>query len=345
MELAIVLIRLALTVIFGTAGITKLIDPRGTREAVKNFGVPDALAPAVSVVLPLVELSIAAGLLVNGTTPASVIGALLLLGLFLIAIAVNLAQGRKHDCHCFGQLHSKPLGWQTLARNAVFALAASFVLWRSLKAPLPSIPDTLSQLNIAQWLAIAAAVLVVVCAFVFLGRREKNKRTVETKLEGLPLNAIAPGFEMNAYDGGMVSLERLLSAGKPLLLIFTNPVCGPCVTLFGEIKEWQEQHRDQLTIAIISFGTIKENFVNVARNGLGQVLLQKRKGEVAEKYGATLTPTAVIVDTNGHIASKLAAGADEIRDLLANIVGPVPSSEENYDGADNVEVSRVLENV
>ena len=99
------------------------------------------------------------------------------------------------------------------------------------------------------------------------------------------------------------------------MLIFANPTCGPCVVLFEEVKEWQESHCEQLTIALISFGTIKENFVNVARNGLGQVLLQQER-EVAEKYGANVTPTAVVVNTSGRIASPLAAGADEIRKLL-----------------------------
>jgi hypothetical protein len=36
---------------------------------------------------------------------------LALLVLFIVAIAVTLARGRKPDCHCFGQLHSKPIGW------------------------------------------------------------------------------------------------------------------------------------------------------------------------------------------------------------------------------------------
>ena len=47
MYLITVLIRLGLTGIFGIAGVTKLIDQRGTRDAVKNFGSPDSLAPAL----------------------------------------------------------------------------------------------------------------------------------------------------------------------------------------------------------------------------------------------------------------------------------------------------------
>jgi protein-disulfide isomerase len=146
---------------------------------------------------------------------------------------------------------------------------------------------------------------------------------------GLPLDSAAPPFELAAYAGGTTSLAQLLEPGKPVLLIFTNPTCGPCVVLFAEVKKWQESHSEQLTIALISFGTIKENFVNVARNGLGQVLLQKQR-EVAEKYNANVTPTAVIVSASGKIASPLAAGADEIRKLLENVVGNAHSSHHHH---------------
>ncbi|MGI8837208.1 MAG: hypothetical protein ACR2H4_11300, partial [Pyrinomonadaceae bacterium] len=65
--------------------------------------------------------------------------------------------------------------------------------------------------------------------------------------------------------------------------------------------------------------TIKDNFVNVARNNLGEVLLQKER-EIGEKYGGLMTPTGVVVSPDGRIASRVAAGADEIRDLLSSVL-------------------------
>jgi peroxiredoxin len=168
---------------------------------------------------------------------------------------------------------------------------------------------------------LLTAVIGTAGVLFFLRRRDRKESTkVAAKPLGLPIAAPAPNFELNAYTGGTISLKQLLAYGKPLLLIFTNPTCGPCVILFEEIKEWQHAHSEQLTIALISFGTIKENFVNVARNSLGQVLLQRER-EVAEKYGANVTPTAVVVNREGKIASPLAAGADEIRQLLATVLG------------------------
>ena len=321
MHLITVLLRIALSAIFGIAGVTKLIDPRGTREAVKNFGSPEPLASALAIILPIVELAIAAGLLFTNTARASAFAALIVLTVFVVAIGINLARGRTHDCHCFGQLYSRPLSWPTLVRNLIFALGAGFVLWQSGTGDGSEIVNTLAQLNISEWLVLLGAVVVIVALLIYLQRRQKHllAKTPEAP-RGLPLDSMAPTFELPAYAGGTITLTQLLDYGKPLLLIFTNPTCGPCVILFAEVKEWQQSHREQLTIALISFGTIKENFVNVARNGLGQVLLQRER-EVAEKYGANVTPSAVVVNTNGRIASPLAAGADEIRKLLTTVLG------------------------
>ncbi len=329
MLLIIVLVRIALSVVFSLAGITKLMDQPGTREAVKNFGAPNAIAPAVAFVLPFIELAIAVGLLFSGTTVVSSIAGILLLGVFVVAISVNLARGQTHDCHCFGQLYSRPLGWSTLARNIVFALGAGFVLWRAALAARPNIVSTLATVSAAGWAAIAVAVAVILLVFFYLQERHSNELAAAVGPEGLPIDSVAPDFELPAYDGGTKSLAQLLERRKPLLLLFTSPHCGPCIVIFKEIKEWQEAHRDQLTIAVITRGTVKDNFVNVARNSLGEVLLQKER-EVGEKYGGLATPTGVVVNPDGRIASRVAAGADAIRDLLNNVIGNAIASSHHH---------------
>lgn len=317
----IIYLRLSLCAVFAVAGVTKLLDLSGTRDALKNFGSPASLIPALSLLLPILELTIAAGLLVDRTTSMAALGALLLLGLFIVAISINLAQGRTHDCHCFGQLHSRPLGWPTLLRNFIFATAAAVLLWQSFTRPMPSLIQAIAMLGTLEWLLLIVGIIAVggaLFGFDFDFRRQgklDEAASAAQKIAGLPVNTVAPEFELKAYHGGTTSLAQLIAHGKPVLLIFTSPTCGPCVVLFQEIKEWQRTHSEQLTIGLISKGTIKDNFVNVARNDLGEVLLQEER-EVAEQYNARVTPTAVVVDLNGHIASPLAAGADEIRSLL-----------------------------
>ena len=332
MALVIALVRLVLSLVFGVAGITKLTDQKGTREAVMNFGAPKGAVPSIAVVLPLMELAIALGLLFSATAWLSALAALFVLGIFVVAISINLAQGKTHECHCFGQIYSRPLGWSTLVRNVVFALAAGVVIWNRPAFQPPLVP-TISQAlaGLSSWQLVILIVGVVAAIGFFLQRLQATpaEQTVESPT-GLPIGSPAPDFELPDYEGGRTSLAQLLALGKPVLLIFTNPKCAPCISLFKEISDWQTAHNDQLTIAVLTFGTIKDNFVNVARNRLGQVLLQEKK-EVASLYEANLTPTAVIIDTEGRILTNLAAGGDEIRTLLQNHVenmSPAPENEQ-----------------
>ena len=60
--------------------------------------------------MPIAELAVAIALLPVRTARIGGLGALLLLALFTIAIGRSIARGEATDCHCFGQLHSEPIG-------------------------------------------------------------------------------------------------------------------------------------------------------------------------------------------------------------------------------------------
>jgi thiol-disulfide isomerase/thioredoxin len=322
MSLAILFTSLALSVVFGLAGVGKFVDLRGTREAIVNFGVPEQFAGAARLILPTFELAIAIGLLLPVLRWWGALGALLLLTLFIVAISNQLRRGEAHNCHCFGQLYSKPLGWTTLIRNLVFAAGAGFVLWQQ-----PAHADLAAAgvegwfgrplISGAAWLLVTASAVTVLLS----ARRKKSTEALSAPVvpRGLPIDSLAPSFELEAYHGGRESLTGLLGRGRPLFLIFSNPKCGPCAALFLEVGKWQQAHRNAATIVIVSEGSIKDNFVNVARNQLDHVLLQEKR-EIAEQYQANVTPTAVIVRPDGSIASAVAAGAAEIRTLLDSVV-------------------------
>jgi len=321
MLLTLVILRLALSAIFGVAAVTKFLDRKGARAAVKNFGAPDRFAAALAVLLPLTELAIAIGLLFSSTVWYSAVAALILLVLFVIAISYNLKQGRTHDCHCFGQLYSRPLGWPTLARNVVFALGAGLILWQQPLHPDDSFLSLLQNLSAGQWL-ILFALAIGAAGFLFYAYKRNQKEAVNPShgSKGLPVGTLAPVFELRDYEGGNSSLSSLLDHGRPLMLVFVSPLCGPCVVFFQEIGKWQREYSSQLTIAIISKGTIKENFVNVARNGLRTILLQDEQ-EVAQAFGSNVTPTAVVVSLERRIVSEVTAGAEEITKLLHTTLG------------------------
>src|SRR5450755_1312192 len=111
MDSILLILRLILAAVFLVAGLAKLADLTGSQRAVRDFGVPTRLAVPLGLLLPLAELVVAIALLPRGWAWWGAVGALALLLVFVVGISSNLARGRAPDCHCFGQLHSEPIGW------------------------------------------------------------------------------------------------------------------------------------------------------------------------------------------------------------------------------------------
>jgi peroxiredoxin len=139
---------------------------------------------------------------------------------------------------------------------------------------------------------------------------------------GLPVGAEAPQFALNGLHGERLTLESLRThAKKPVMLIFTDPNCGPCTTLLPEIARWQQEHSEKLTIALISRGEPAENRAKASEHALTSVLLQE-DWEVSEAYQVRGTPSALLVSADGKVGSSVASGPDAIRSILTHVVSP-----------------------
>jgi methylamine dehydrogenase accessory protein MauD len=336
--------RLVLALVFAVAGVAKLTDRAGSRRAIVDFGVPAALAGPLGILLPLAELAIAVALLPTTTAWWGAVGALVLLLLFAAAIGANLARGRKPNCHCFGQLHSAPAGRSTLARNAVLATPAAFVVWQGQEGNAGSSAlGWVGVVSAVQALGALAAVLVVgllAAQWWFMfglfrqdGRLARWLEAAEERLAdaglalplsengaqqmaGLPVGTPAPVFDLPNLEGEAVTLESLRSMGKPILLLFTEPGCGYCEELLPDVGRWQEELADEFTIALISCDDPEENRAMSNKHGLRRVLLEE-DWEVSEAYGVSGTPSAVLVNPDGTISSSLAEDAEEIEELVS----------------------------
>lgn len=122
------LLRLTLGSLLALAAITKLLDRHSFRVAVADYQLlPTSLERPFATLLPLVELTLAAMLLLGlGTAIAAAIAVPVFLS-FSIAVGVNMARGRELDCHCFGAVQSEPIGWPSLIRATTFAIIALIV--------------------------------------------------------------------------------------------------------------------------------------------------------------------------------------------------------------------------
>jgi len=337
---------LVLAAVFAVAGVAKLSDREGSRQAVVDFGIPASLAAPLGILVPLAELAVAAALIPTPTALWGALGALVLLLLFIGGIGANLARGRKPECHCFGQLHSAPAGFSTLARNGVLAVVAAFLLWRGLEGEVgPSVVGWIAALSPTQVLIVVVGMVVVALVgaqWIFLfGLLRQNGRllgrlgAIEERLAaaglapsetwtqptaGLPVGAEAPAFALKDLGGEEVTLDGLRSSDKPVMLLFIDPDCKPCNALLPEIGHWQEEHSEKLTISLISGGDPEANRAKSSEHGLSGVLLQE-DWELVNAYEAVGAPNAVIVEPDGTIGSPVVRGAPDIRSLLAQAVG------------------------
>jgi len=129
---------LALSVIFASAASHKLRHPCWFRRQVHEYElIPGPMVPAAARTLPIAELVIAAGLLWSTSRPYAGVLAFLMIGLYALAIAINLARGRKDiDCGCSGPAMRQPLQPALLARNLMLAIIALVALLPMLDRPL-----------------------------------------------------------------------------------------------------------------------------------------------------------------------------------------------------------------
>jgi peroxiredoxin/uncharacterized membrane protein YphA (DoxX/SURF4 family) len=327
--------RLGLALVFVTAGVAKLVDRAGTRDTVVEFGVGRRMAGAVAGLLPLLELAIGVALVPSVTARFGALGAALLLGAFTVAIARSLAQERAPDCHCFGQVHSRPVDRGTVARNVALFACAAFVAVAGPNNAGVSATGWIGGGSV-RWLVAAAAGVVIVALIavaVWLSRRPGQTEAAPsgpaaTRLPrfGLPLGVPAPDFELDDVDGRRWSLSSLLAEARPVLLVFTASGCVPCESLLPELAGWQREYRDRLTIALIARGERERNERTAREHGLDLVLLGERGEQVADAYKAHGTPMAVLVSPDATIASQTVGGVGAIATLVAHVTRPVPDT-------------------
>jgi methylamine dehydrogenase accessory protein MauD len=287
----------------------------------------------VGTLLPLTELAIAIALVVGATARFGAVGALALLGAFIVVIARSMARGEQPDCHCFGQLHSGPVGTATLIRTAAFASLAGFVVVGGWSDPGSSATRWLATLSSRELLVlVAGSVILILFGLLGLfswqllrqnGRLLLRLEAVEGAVglgsadapQGLVLGSEAPAFTLANLHGARIALADLVARGRLVLLIFSDPACGPCTALLPEIGRWQREHAELLTVALVSRGTVEQNRVGTSGHSVDDLLLQADR-EVAEAYNAGGTPTAVLVDTDGRIASDAALGVVRVKALV-----------------------------
>ena len=121
---------LVLSYIFVAAAVHKLQDFGEFRETITNYRViPDRLVTPFAVILPLAELAAGIGLLVPFTASVAAVAVALLLLVYILAMSINLAQGRRSiDCGCGGSEQKQYISEWLVLRNALLVVFACCIV-------------------------------------------------------------------------------------------------------------------------------------------------------------------------------------------------------------------------
>jgi hypothetical protein len=97
--------------------------------------------------------------------------------------------------------------------------------------------------------------------------------------------------------------------GYSTLVLFWNPGCGFCARMLDDLKAWEQNPpAGAPKLLVISTGTAEDN----RAMGLHAPTVLDQSFAAGKAFGASGTPSAVLVDAEGTIASEIAVGAQAV---------------------------------
>jgi peroxiredoxin len=191
------------------------------------------------------------------------------------------------------------LAWQLLRQNGRILLR------------LDDIEERLHELESGEAQEVAETSLAEEAKASRFGNRSLARSRINRS--GLKAGTPAPEFRLPRLDGGELSLEEF--RGHQLLLIFSDPHCGPCNALAPALQKFHREH-PELAMLMISRGEPKENRAKVKEHGLSFPIVLQQQWEISRLYAMFATPIAYLIDGQGVIAADVAVGIEAIQGLM-----------------------------
>jgi peroxiredoxin len=122
-----------------------------------------------------------------------------------------------------------------------------------------------------------------------------------------------PALRLPDLDGAQVDLASL--HGRRTLVLFWSTTCGYCQQMLEDIKNWERARpANAPELLIISSGTPEAN----RQQGFRAPVLLDAEWDAGTVLGAGGTPSALIIDENGKVASEVGVGAPAVLELASS---------------------------
>ena len=144
-------------------------------------------------------------------------------------------------------------------------------------------------------------------------RLDSQRSLAESRIEreGISAGSRAPSFDLPDLEGRKLSLDDY--RGRRVLVVFSDPECGPCDAVAPDLARFHREHRDNgLDVLMVSRGEPEENRRKADEHGISFPVVIQRGWRLSKQYGIFATPVAFLVDERGMIAREVAKGGPEI---------------------------------
>lgn len=146
---------------------------------------------------------------------------------------------------------------------------------------------------------------------------------------GLKAGALAPEFQLPRIDGGELTLREL--RGRRVLLVFSDPECGPCDELAPRLQRLHQRRAD-LQVVQVSRRGVDANRAKAAKLGLSFPIILQQQWEVSRDYAMFATPIGYLIDEQGIIVRDVAVGVEPILALADERDRATETSEPSRNG-------------
>jgi thiol-disulfide isomerase/thioredoxin len=295
----------ALASVMGAAGALKLLIPEHEATLASRLASHNALARFAVSGLPIAEIGLAAALVPPVTRPAAAVACLLLLILFSVVLIRAWRAGDLTPCGCFGSTGARPNHASSAVRNVLLGLLAIEIL---VIEPVSLDPLTLGLMVLSTTAVGVAGVLA---------RDLRASAVPSVQLPSVTDLGPALDFPLTMTGGARTTVREWLAEGRAQLVVFVDPICGPCRSILPVLGRWQ-QTTSRLALRIVSRGPIDENVAMVREFGLAPIAVQATDG-LSVRFGVTATPTALLLSTEGRLMADPALGKAAIVALLEGV--------------------------
>lgn len=176
--------------------------------------------------------------------------------------------------------------------------------------------------RVARQLVVGGDAILSMAKDAIGGRVRKKRLPGERPLstsrlvrDGLKPGTAAPLFRLADLRGEMISLEDY--RGRRVILIFTDPHCGPCEELAPHLGNLQGRcHEEGVALIVVARGELEENRRKAEANGFEFPVVLQERWKLSQEYGIFAVPVAFLIDEQGVIALPVARGVQEILALF-----------------------------